>query len=196
MSVKIRKKGGKWYVFVHYGGRRKAKCVGTRAAAEEVKRVLEAKLALGDSSFLNAEKPETFAKYVEAWRKQYVDLKPSTVDRYHGLLNLHIVPFFGTKALDAITRDEVKQFFSAMALKQVQPKSKDPKKVDPNRKTLAPGSLQKALICLRVIFQSAVEDGLITQNPLQSWAASCRKTRSDSRRHSSHVRSWSCPQTR
>jgi hypothetical protein len=48
MSVKVRKKGGKWYVFVHYQGKRKAKCVGTRAAAEQVKRALEAKLALGD----------------------------------------------------------------------------------------------------------------------------------------------------
>ena len=52
MSVKIRKKSGKWYVFVHYQGRRKAKCVGTRAAAEQVKRTLEARLALGDLGFL------------------------------------------------------------------------------------------------------------------------------------------------
>jgi len=35
MSVKIRKKGGKWYVFVHYQGKRKARCIGTRAAADK-----------------------------------------------------------------------------------------------------------------------------------------------------------------
>jgi hypothetical protein len=29
MGVKIRKRDGKWYVFVNYHGRRKAKCVGT-----------------------------------------------------------------------------------------------------------------------------------------------------------------------
>jgi hypothetical protein len=29
MGVKIRKRGGKWYVFVDYQGRRKAKCIGS-----------------------------------------------------------------------------------------------------------------------------------------------------------------------
>ncbi len=53
MGVKIRKRGGKWYVFVNYHGRRKAKCVGSsRQLAEQVKRQLEAKLALGDLGFL------------------------------------------------------------------------------------------------------------------------------------------------
>jgi len=64
MGVTIRKKGGKWYVFVNYHGRRKAKCVGTsRQLAEEIRRQLEARLALGDLGFL-AERPKlTFADY-------------------------------------------------------------------------------------------------------------------------------------
>jgi len=72
MSVKIRKKGGKWYVFVHYQGRRKAKGVGTRAAAEEVKRTLEARLALGDLGFLQHRDSEvpTFADYSERWPEE------------------------------------------------------------------------------------------------------------------------------
>ena len=47
MGVTIRKRRGKWYVFVNYHGRRQAKCVGSREAAEQVRRVVEAKLALG-----------------------------------------------------------------------------------------------------------------------------------------------------
>ena len=36
MGVKIRKRGGKWYVFVNYHGRRKAKCLGSsRQLAEQ-----------------------------------------------------------------------------------------------------------------------------------------------------------------
>jgi hypothetical protein len=36
MGVKIKKRGGKWYVFVNYHGRRKAKCVGSsRDVAEK-----------------------------------------------------------------------------------------------------------------------------------------------------------------
>jgi hypothetical protein len=51
-------------------------------AAEKVKRTLEAKLALGDLSFLKPDQPATFAKYVENWEKEYVDLKASTATRY------------------------------------------------------------------------------------------------------------------
>ena len=50
MGVKVRQKDGKWYVFINHQGKRKAKCVGDskRAAEEEVKRKLEAKLTLGE----------------------------------------------------------------------------------------------------------------------------------------------------
>ena len=42
MGVKVRQKGGKWYVFMNHQGQRKAKCVGdSKKAAEEVKRKLE-----------------------------------------------------------------------------------------------------------------------------------------------------------
>jgi hypothetical protein len=68
MGVKIRKRGGKWYVFVNYCGHRKAKCAGTsRKLAEEIKRQLEAKLALGDLGVLEAaeDKKPTFNAYAE-----------------------------------------------------------------------------------------------------------------------------------
>jgi predicted nucleotidyltransferase len=53
MGVKIRKKNGKWYVYLNYHGKRKAKCVGvSRQVAEEVRRKLEARLALGDTGVL------------------------------------------------------------------------------------------------------------------------------------------------
>jgi hypothetical protein len=64
MGVKIRQKNGKWYVFVDYHGRRKAKCVGTKPAAEDVKRKLEARLALGDLSVFSEERSmPTFKEY-------------------------------------------------------------------------------------------------------------------------------------
>ena len=43
MGVRIRKKDGKWYVFINHQGKRKARCIGdSKRAAEEVKRKLEA----------------------------------------------------------------------------------------------------------------------------------------------------------
>ena len=43
MGVKVKKRNGAWWVFINYHGRRKAKKVGTREAAERVKRELEAR---------------------------------------------------------------------------------------------------------------------------------------------------------
>jgi hypothetical protein len=74
MGVKIRKRGGKWYVFVNSHGRRKAKCLGSsRQLAEQVKRQLEAKLALG--RFLGQdEKPvPLFRDYAKNWLTGYED---------------------------------------------------------------------------------------------------------------------------
>src|SRR5437588_8002037 len=97
MGVKIRKRGGKWYVFVNYHGRRKAKCVGTsRELAEQVRRQLEAKLALGDLGFLQEADRVTFGTYADRWLKQHAELhcKPSTISGYRGVLRLHVRPRF------------------------------------------------------------------------------------------------------
>src|SRR5438105_15726004 len=82
MGVKIRKRGSKWYVYVNYHGKRKNRCVGTREAAEKVRREIEARLVLGDLAFLrDGRKPvTTFKSYAEGWLQTYaaVECKPST----------------------------------------------------------------------------------------------------------------------
>jgi len=111
MGVKIRKRGGKWYVFVNYHGRRKAKCVGgSRELAEQVRRRLEAKLALGDLGFLSEAPVLTLRQYSETWLKQYaeLELKQSTVDFYQDYQRRYVFPRFGEMKLTAITRDDIK----------------------------------------------------------------------------------------
>ena len=165
MSVKIRKKGGKWYVFVHYQGRRKAKCVGTRAAAEQVKRTLEARLALGDLGFLqtgNLETP-TFEKYSTQWLKNYVDVerKASTYRSYEQLLRLHVKPRFGNMKLTDISRDAVRQFLGELA--------KETRVVDRKTEQVAPkyarNTLRLIATALRTVLNAAVEDGILESNP-------------------------------
>src|SRR5690242_15580854 len=98
MGVNIRKRAGKWYVLVNHHGRRKAKCVGSsREVAEQVRRQVEAKLALGELGFLADSTDLTFEQYAQRWLKQHaeVELKPSTVDSYSQLLRLYVLPFFG-----------------------------------------------------------------------------------------------------
>src|SRR2546430_962151 len=120
MGVKIRKRRGKWYLFLDYHGRRKAKCFGTsRQVAEQVKRQLEAKLTLGDLGFFSEREPaaQTFDEYSSGWLKRYAELecKPSTAHSYEQLLRLHVRPRFGAKKLTEITRDEIKQFLSELS---------------------------------------------------------------------------------
>jgi hypothetical protein len=87
MGVKIRKRGGKWFVFLNYHGQRKAKCVGSsRDVAESVRRQLEARLALGDLGiFTEGESQELiFNAYADRWLEDHarMECKTSTADGY------------------------------------------------------------------------------------------------------------------
>jgi len=72
-------------VFVNHKGQRKAKCVGdSRAAAVEVKRVLEAKFVLGNIARFSQSDSGTpdFGSYADLWLKEYArtECKSSTAD--------------------------------------------------------------------------------------------------------------------
>ena len=151
MGVKIRKRGGTWYVFVNYHGRRKDKCVGSsRELAERVRRQLEAKLALGDLGFLSDSPEEpTFATYAEKWLKtDALRCKPSTVDFYRDYQKRYVIPRFGQKKITSVTRDEIKAFMSELT-----------------EKGLVKNKIRLAIATLRVVLSAAVEDGILASNP-------------------------------
>jgi integrase len=163
MGVNIRKRGGKWYVFVNYQARRKAKCVGSsRQVAEQVKRQLEAKLALGDFGFLSQgeKQTSTFDEYSKGWLKRYAELecKPSTVRSYEQLLRVHVTPRFGHRQLAHIRREEIKGFL--VELSQATHVVDDIIVPRFSRNTL------RLIVCaLRCVLAAAVEDGIIESNP-------------------------------
>jgi len=153
MGVKIRKKGRLWYVFIDHHGRRRAKKVGSRDAAERVKREIEARLALGDMACLKPEdKSElpTFKEYSDRWMKQYAELacKYSTVYGYKLLLKRHLVPEFGALKLDCISREHVKEFAASLA-----------------SKGLSRNSVRRVVTLLTGILNAALDDRLIERNP-------------------------------
>jgi integrase len=162
MGVTIRKRGGKWYVFVNYHGQRKAKCVGTRQAAEEVRRQLEARFALGDLGFLSRGENQTptFEQYAKGWLKRYVELecKLSTARSYEQLLRVHVTPRFGQKKLKDITRDQIKQFLAELSQATRVVKAITVPKFSRN-------TLRLIVCALRTVLTAAVEDGLIEANP-------------------------------
>jgi integrase len=162
MGVKIRKRDSKWYVYVNYHGKRKNKCVGTRKAAERVRREIEARLALGDFTFLgDGKRPsQTFKDYAQSWLRSYaeVECKLSTKRSYEQLLRLHVTPRFGQKKLTDIKRDDVKQFL--VELSQATHLVKERMLPRFSRNTL------RLILCaLRTVLNAAIEDGLIESNP-------------------------------
>jgi integrase len=152
MGVKIHKRSGKWYVFVNYHGRRKAKCVGTsRELAEQVRRQLEAKLALGDLALFDRdEKAPTFGSYADKWLKDYarIECKTSTADGYEGVIEQYLRPRFGNRSLDQIKRDDVKAMINGLVVKE-----------------LSRNTVRNALCVIRGIFNEAIEAGIVEVNP-------------------------------
>jgi len=162
MGVKIKKRGSKWYVYVNFQGRRKNRAVGTREAAEKVRRELEARLALGDISFLrgNEQKVPTFQMYAEQWLRTYADVqcKQSTLRSYEQLLRVHVTPRFGSKLLTDLRREDIKRFIADLSQATHEVNGKTTLK-------FARNTLRLIICALRAVLNSAVEDGLIASNP-------------------------------
>jgi integrase len=151
MSVRVRKRKGAWWVFITYHGRRKAKKVGTREAAERVKRVLEARLTLGDLAIFGTGELPTFKRFAEQWVRLYaeVECKESTVKLYKQILRLYLYPRFGQLRLDAISRDSVKDYLASLVTEG----------------RLSRNTLRLIICTFRVIFNAAIEDNIVERNP-------------------------------
>jgi len=155
VGVKVRRpKGHKsWCVVIDHNGQRKTKAVGTREAAERVKREIEARLALGGESPADTPRAPVpnLAAYAQGWLKGVeLERKPSTAGFYGQYLRLYVVPKFGGSDLDRIDRDSVKRFI-----------------LDLRARGLAKNTIRLAVTTLRAVINAAVEDGLVSNNPAQ-----------------------------
>ncbi|MFH1672178.1 MAG: site-specific integrase [Pseudomonadota bacterium] len=154
MGVTVRQKnkgrGQPWWVFVSHQGRRTSKQVGDKAAAEAVASTIRAKLQLGEFSFEEEKSLPMFKDYVKTFLKGYSKLnhKQSTQDSYDNVLKVHILPVFGDKHLDKITRKDIKDF--------LYKKQQD---------GLSSSSVRIIKAYLSCILTQAVDDEIIAVNP-------------------------------
>src|ERR1017187_7986931 len=155
MGVKLRRARGKWYLYIDWNGKRKCKCVGTdRRTAEEIRRQVEAKLALGDLKILGAPDQErTFQEYAERWLLEYSEMncKTSTVRGYRNILNEYVFPDLGRLKLSKtqLTRDRLKSFLAEVA----------------KGRELSRNTMRNIHSCVRGVLTQAVEDGILESNP-------------------------------
>jgi integrase len=153
MGVTIREDRGAWWVFVHHHGKRTKKRIGPgkegQRAAKAVAENLQARLALGDTGFLEPA-PLTFAEYAESWLSGYVaaNLKVGSQEKYASVLRKHWFPMIGHLPLSDISRNHVRSVI--------------------NQKLREGTKLATARLVLDVLkscLNTAVEDELIAKNP-------------------------------
>ena len=87
-----------------------------------------------------------FEKYALRWKEER-GLAPTTLDRYDGLLRLHILPNFGGKDLDEITPPSVRTWRAERL------------------KATGATTVAKSYRLLKAILQTAVDDDLLRSNP-------------------------------
>jgi integrase len=160
MGVKLKKIRGKWYLVINYKGRRKTKAIShNKAVAIEVRRKVEAALALGDLGVFGDDKKAspTVTEYSERWLEKFVQVrrKRSTYLSYECQMRIHVLPYFGKMRLDAITRAGVEDFVAYLATQ----------KTPEHGTRLSQNSVRLALDTLRAMLAHAVKAKLIGSNP-------------------------------
>ena len=156
MGVKVREKvkgSNEWWVFIAHNGKRTSRKVGSEKAALEVARKIEAKLTLGEA-FLQEKKPAvpTLEQYYERFKRSYLEtaVKESTRQSYAPSFKVHILPAFGGKRLNEISRGMMKDFVGLLVKKELA------------RPTI--WTITKELCAM---LNHAREDGLIQDNPAE-----------------------------
>ena len=156
MGVKVREKekgSGVWYVFISHQGRRKSKRIGKdKRLAREVAEKINARLVLGERPFEAEEKQKLpiFEKYARQWLKLPTDRKPTTVEIYERSLERHVFPEIGNLPVDEIKKPRLQALFDALA-------------VDDYGKS----TIKTIKVPISLIFDHAIEGGLISDNPAQ-----------------------------
>lgn len=155
MGVRVREKvngSGEWWVFVTFRGKRKARKIGSRKAAKDVAAKIEANMAVKAFKLEDPDgRPQVLLReYAKTWLAGHVrnNLKVASYSSYQGKLNHHILPRFGDHPLGKVTRGEIREFcHEKMA------------------GGLSAGSVRTLLIIVSSLFNHAIEDGLLTDNP-------------------------------
>ena len=178
MSVHIREiYPGKYYLRITYQNIRKTKAVGSKERAIQLKKKLETALELYGLDALRVIeadkereqqiiKPEPVAiptvdEYHKKWLAELekTDLKKSTKDSYSYLLTKHVVPAFGLERLNSIDYSKLK----AWVIGQSGEYAKD--------------SVRLQVAVLRTMLQEAVNEGILTVNPVMKLGKFYRSAR-------------------
>ena len=147
-SVKRRPDGKYRARYRDHAGKEHAKHFDTKIDADRWVVTQEAALNRGEHVDPRAERVK-FADYAQTWLANQVHLRDATRRQYDGALRLYILPALGARPLASIRRSDVQSLVNAWAADGA-----------------SAGSIGNAYFkALRLIFKSAVLDGLVAKSP-------------------------------
>jgi integrase len=177
MSVKIRElRPGKYFIVVHYMGKRWVQLVGQDKAeaeryANELRREIEFQ-GVGALDKLKLAEPEgiTVAKYGAAWLDEIDrgNLKLATKNSYHSNFDHHIKSELGHLRLEEVTYRRVKHWIldkKDAGFTRTKPKEGAENQA-PMRK-YSKDTIRLMVATLRLMLDEAVKEELIAANPVQ-----------------------------
>lgn len=176
MGVRIRQlKNGKWGVYVTYQGQRKCKVFADYSRAQAFAKKVDTALELyGLDAFLMFQrarpKPSripTLATYSQKWLKEKrKTLRIGSWHDYEMHCRLNIIPILGEYRLDEIDYSRLKDFVI-----QVQDRGK------------AANTIRKMLAVLRAMLNEAIQEKLITTNPVMGLERHYQKARRERKKN-------------
>jgi integrase len=89
----------------------------------------------------------TVGEWAQKWIDGQAHLKPSTAERYRGILAVHVLPRWGTVRLADVAHSDVQSWVSTLGLSS------------------APATVRKTFRVLSLILALAVKDGRLARNP-------------------------------
>ena len=159
MGVKLRERPGKgWYVLTDWKGQRAAKFFGPdKKAAKSFMEKLAARLKWAEQSGepLALSQPDgqipTVKEHLTEWLRIYAEAhcKPSTALSYRKVIDKHLLPIFGERRLHEVSRADIKRLIADL--------------VSQGRKKR---TIHNILTPLKEAYQHAIDDGLVTANPV------------------------------
>lgn len=150
MSAIVREKvkgSGRWYVIVNHNGQRKSAVATDKRQAQATAREINRRILDGTFQLASEDVVKTFAAYSEIYIA-HASIKPSTLADYKSMLGKHINPVFGNKAVNSITRLDIKNF--------LRQKLKD---------GLTVSTVDHFRACLSNVFETALDNDEIENNP-------------------------------
>jgi integrase len=148
-SIRWREDTGK-YVIDYYDnlGKRHIETVGTNKHVA-IDKLTEKKDQIRTGTYRPPSEGKTFKEFAETWLKGKVGVKDSTKTSYEGIVNNHLLPYFGSGRIAEMKRENIKDFVNGMVVEG----------------RLSSKTINNCLLVLHQILDDAQVDGFVIHNP-------------------------------